>query len=176
MRSNGDPNQSDPTIDSDKDIQIWIDTSAGNEQLSNEVHSGTAPCNQYLVAAQMALRNGEPFPQPPSAVQEVQFAECMRANGFPTWPNPSGPDDSETNFNGTGIDPNSSQVSTASNKCDNKLGIHDVANSAQGDAGDIQVGSGPSATPRYPSGNGAPGGLIPKNGGVSTNSGSGASG
>jgi hypothetical protein len=40
-----------------------------------------APCNQYLTAAQMALRNGQPFPQPPSEVTEVKFAECIRANG-----------------------------------------------------------------------------------------------
>lgn len=40
----------------------------------------------------------------------VQYANCMRANGYPAFPYPSGiePDGNQsTNFNGTGIDPNS---------------------------------------------------------------------
>jgi hypothetical protein len=157
MHSNGDPDQTPPTIDSDKVIHVWIPEQ--NAQLSGAVHDGTAPCNQYLVAAQKALRDGQPFPQPPSEVQEVQFAECMRANGFPSYPNPSGPNDSQTDFNGTGIDPNSPQVETASNACNQKVGIHPVYESPQGDAGDIEVGSGPGSgpPPGGPGGNGGSG-------------------
>ncbi len=145
MHSHGDPNQADPVIGSDKTIQIWIQTN--NQQLSSQVHAGTAPCNQYLTAAQMALRNGQPFPQPPSEITEVKFAACMRANGVPNYPNPSGPDGSETNFNGTGIDPNSPLVQNADTYCTRKLGIHTAYNSALGDAGDIQVRSGPGNGP-----------------------------
>ena len=157
MHSHGDPNQADPSVDTDKSIQIHIPQDA--QQLSGPVHDGTAPCNQYLTAAQMALRNGQPFPQPPSEVQEVQFAECMRANGVPNYPNPSGPNGSETNFNGTGIDPNSPLVQNADKYCTNKLGIHTAYNSAQGDAGDIQVSSGPGngPPPGGPGGNGGAG-------------------
>ena len=167
MHSHGDPNQADPVVGSDKTIQIWIDISGVNPELSNEVHAGTAPCNQYLTAAQMALRNGQPFPQPPSEVTEVKFAQCMRANGVPNYPNPSGPDGSETNFNGTGIDPNSPLVQNADTYCTTKLGIHTAYNSALGDAGDIQVESGPGHGPPP----GRPGGP----GGDGGDSGSGAS-
>ena len=147
MHSHGDPNQADPVIGSDKSIQIWIDISGINPELSDEVHAGAAPCNHYLAAAQMALRNGQPFPQPPSEVTEVKFAGCMRANGVPNYPNPSGPDGSETNFNGTGIDPNSPHVQDVDTYCTAKLGIHTAYNSALGDAGDIQVESGPGSGP-----------------------------
>ena len=153
MHSHSDPNQADPTVDSDKTIQIHIPQDA--QQLSGPVHDGTAPCNQYLAAAQRALRNGQPFPQPPSEVTEVKFAECMRANGVPNYPNPSGPEGSETNFNGTGIDPNSPRVQNADKYCTHTLGIHTAYNSAQGDAGDIQVSSGPgNGPPPGPGGNG----------------------
>ena len=168
MHSHGDPNQADPVVGSDKTIQIWIDISGINPELSNEVHAGTAPCNQYLNAAQMALRNGQPFPQPPSEVTEVKFAECMRANGVPNYPNPSGPDGSETNFNGTGIDPNSPLVQKVDTYCTTKLGIHTAYNSALGDAGDIQVESGPGNGPP-PGGQGGNGGskanVIPRTAG-----------
>jgi hypothetical protein len=147
MHSHGDPDQADPVIGSDKSIQIWIDISGINPDLSEEVHGGTAPCNQYLTAAQMALRDGQPFPQPPSEVTEVKFAECMRANGVPNYPNPSGPDGSETKFNGTGIDPNSPHVQNVDTYCTAKLGIHTAYNSTLGDAGDIQVQSGPGSGP-----------------------------
>lgn len=164
MHSHGDPSQADPVIASDKTIQVHIPQDA--QSLSNAVHAGTAPCNQYLTAAQRALRNGQPFPQPPSLVTEVKFAECIRANGVPNYPNPSGPNGSETNFNGTGIDPNSPQVQNADKYCTKKLDIHWAVNSALGDAGDIQVSSGPgNGPPGGPGGNGGSGANVPRTAG-----------
>ena len=174
MHGHGDPNQPDPVMGSDKTIQINIPGDA--QSLSGAVHAGTAPCNRYLTAAQRALRNGQPFPQP-SLVTEVKFAECIRANGVPNYPNPSGPNGSETNFNGTGIDPNSPQVQNVTTYCTKKLDIHWAYNSALGDAGDIQVSSGgpnggppPNGGPNRP--RPAPGG----NGGAGAGSGSGTGG
>jgi hypothetical protein len=50
MRSRGDPQQTDPTVDDHWGINVTIPLSAP-ESLSNEVHGGTAPCDQYLAAA-----------------------------------------------------------------------------------------------------------------------------
>ena len=164
MHGHGDPNQADPVIGSDKTIQIHIPQDA--QSLSHAVHDGTAPCNQYLTAAQRALRNGQPFPQPPSLVTEVKFAECIRANGVPNYPNPSGPNGSETNFRGTGIDPNSPQVQNVQKYCTKKLDIHWASNSALGIAGDIEVSSGPgNGPPGGPGGNGGSGANVPRTAG-----------
>jgi hypothetical protein len=65
----------------------------------------------------------------------------------PDYPNPSGPDGSETSFNGTGIDPNSPLVQNVDRYCTTKLGIHPAYSSALGDAGEIQVESGPGHGP-----------------------------
>ena len=63
MRSRGDPDQPDPTIDAHGGINIFIPGTA--ESLSNAVHNGTAPCNQYLAAASAALRAGAMDLTPP---------------------------------------------------------------------------------------------------------------
>ncbi len=116
MRRHGAPNQADPTIDANKDIQItMINVPAA---LEHEVHGSTGPCSNYLLAAETALRGGQAAPTDNPA-QDVKFAECMRANGVPNWPDPS---NGETNFSGTGVDPNSPAVQNATKTCDNKTG------------------------------------------------------
>lgn len=59
----------------------------------------------------------------------------MRASGFPNWPDSV---DGETNFRGTGIDPNSQAVQNASTVCDKKVGMPDYGNGS-GPAGVVQV-------------------------------------
>jgi len=84
MRSHGDTNQTDPTVDNHYGINITIPLSAP-ETLSNEVHGGTAPCNQYLAEAGNALRAEHPAPPPPSNdATGVKYAACMRASGGTT--------------------------------------------------------------------------------------------
>ncbi len=87
MRSHGDPNQPDPTIDSHRVINIAIPGSA--QSLSNAVHNGTASCNEYLAAASSALRAGVKDLTPPDRASLVRYAQCMRANGVPNYPDPS---------------------------------------------------------------------------------------
>jgi hypothetical protein len=118
IRSHGDPNQADPTIDANRDIQIFMVNVP--KALENEVHGSTGPCSNYLLAAEIALRGGQPAPADNPA-QDVRFAECMRANGVPDWPDPSA--NGETDFNGTGVDPNSPAVQNATKLCDKKTGI-----------------------------------------------------
>jgi hypothetical protein len=116
IRKHGDPNQTDPTIDADKDIEIsMLDVP---ESLSSEVHAGGGPCSNYLDAASLALNGGQPQPGN-NPVQNEKFAQCMRANGFPTWPESTG---SDPNFQGTGINPDSPAVDSASNKCGKQVG------------------------------------------------------
>jgi len=134
MRQHGDPGQADPTISADGNISVIIPTGAP-QSLSGEVHGGTAPCNQYLAGASSALRDGKPITEP-SQSTELKFTACMRTHGVPNYPDPTG---DTTNFNGTGVDPNSPVVERASNVCEKKTDLQSIIASNQ--AGDIMVRS-----------------------------------
>lgn len=117
IRKHGDPNQTDPTIDADKDIEISMENVP--QSLSSEVHAGDGPCSSYLDGASLALNGGQAQPTD-NPVQDDKFAACMRANGFPNWPDNVG---GKTSFQGTGIDPDSAAAQSASNTCDKKVGM-----------------------------------------------------
>ena len=134
IRHHGDPSQSAPTIDADQDIEITMNDVP--DALANQVHASSGPCSSYLVAASLALNGGHPQPAD-NPVQDEKFAQCMRATGFPNWPDSV---DGQSNFNGTGINPNSPAVQKASDTCDKKIGIPDYANGT-GPAGVVQVTS-----------------------------------
>jgi hypothetical protein len=105
-RGRGDSNQADPTVDHQV-IYIAIPLGALPGLDPNDA---SAPCGNYLAAARSAVAGGQPVAGWGDNTDYVQYANCMRANGYPTYPYPSGiePDGNErTNFNGTGIDPNS---------------------------------------------------------------------
>jgi hypothetical protein len=79
----------------------------------------------------------------------------MRANGVPNYPYPSGPDDRETNFNGTGVNPDSPQVQRVSDVCGKKLGLPAWWTNGWGPPGDISVAppkGGPPLGPPVPAG------------------------
>lgn len=104
-RSNGDPNQADPTV-SHQVIYITVEIGALPNWDPNDTG---ATCGEYLAGARSAVAGGQPVKGWGDNALYVQYANCMRANGYPTFPYPSGkiePDGNEsTNFNGTGIDP-----------------------------------------------------------------------
>jgi hypothetical protein len=115
IRGHGDPNQTDPTIDANRDIDISMtDVST---TLAGEVHGSTGPCSNYLLGAEAALRGDQPAPSD-NPVKDVKFAECMRANGVPDFPDP----------NGTGstyvenLDPNGPTFQNATKLCDKQIG------------------------------------------------------
>lgn len=139
MRKSGDPNQPDPTIDSNGGINIAIPSSA--QAMSNAVHNGTAPCNGYLAAASSALRAGATDLTPPNQASLVQYSQCMRANGIPNYPDPD--TTGQTNFNGTGIDVNSPFFTQANDICGKKIHAPSWWISGAGPPGDISVQSGP---------------------------------
>lgn len=123
-RSNGDPHQADPTVDH-RVIYIAVHTGALQNWDPNDV---TATCGESLAAARRAVAGGQPIKGWGDNAKYVQYANCMRANGYPKFPYPSGriePDGNEsTNFNGTGIDPNSRAFlnGTANQMCGTQIG------------------------------------------------------
>ena len=140
MRGHGDPDQADPTIDTHGVINITIPGNAAS--LSNAVHNGTAPCNSYLAAASNALQAGKANLQPPNQAALVRFSRCMRANGVPNYPDPG--TGGTTNFQSTGIDPNSPFVQRATNLCGQRIDAPSWWISGTGPPGDITVRSGPA--------------------------------
>lgn len=170
MHSHGDPNQADPTIDAYGVISITIPADA--QQLSHAVHGGTDPCNQYMAAAQSALRAANPVAPPPDQAELLKYVNCMRANGVPKYPYATG---NEINFNGTGVDPNSPLVQSVNKLCGQKLDLPAWWVSGTGPPGDVTVSSGGPS----PNGGPPPAGPVnvPRgNGGAGDNSGSGTGG
>ncbi len=138
MRSHGDPNQTDPTVDNHYGINITIPLSAP-ATLSNEVHGGTAPCNQYLAAASNALKAEHPAPPPPSNnAAGVKYAACMRAHGVPSYPDPTG-----TRTNLRGIDMSSPFFIRANKLCGRQIGAPAWWINGWGPPGNISVTSIP---------------------------------
>jgi hypothetical protein len=139
MRSHGDPNQPDPTIDSHGGINIAIPASA--QSLSGAVHNGTAPCDGYLATASADLRAGATNLTPPDQDALVKYAQCMRANGIPDYPDP-GTGSEGTKFPAD-IDPNSPFFIRANDKCGKQIDAPSWWISGAGPPGNISVQSGP---------------------------------
>ncbi len=122
-RANGDPDQADPTVEHQV---IYIAVSMG--ALPNfDPSDASAACGEYLAAARTAVAGGRPVAGWGDNALYVHYASCMRANGYPAFPYPSGiePDGNEsTDFNGTGIDPNSPAVLNghANQMCGTRIG------------------------------------------------------
>ena len=152
MRTNGDPNQADPTIDQYGVINVTIPDGV-SETLSNQVHGSTGSCSQYEVAAENDLRAANPVAPPPRHGKIVQYVDCMRTHGFPTYPD-SGPN-GETDFNGTGIDPDSPSVENANNVCGKQINAPAWWIAGTGPPGDVSVASA-GIGPNGPTGSHAP--------------------
>jgi hypothetical protein len=159
MRSHGDPDQADPVIDSDRDIDITI-TGPDGSALSAQVHAGSGPCSSFLKAASLALSGGQPAPTSPPLAQLEKFSECMRANGVPGYPDPSG--NGTTDFKGTGVDPDSPAVQNASKVCVSKTGMPAFYATGASPPGVISVMScNAPAGKQCPSGGAAPAASLP---------------
>jgi hypothetical protein len=120
MRGHGDPQQTDPTIDAYKDIQITMPDNVSNT-LSNEAHGSSGPCGSYLTRAQDAL-GYRPPPQVSLATQ-LKYAECMRAHGVPQYPDPNGSSEGPS-FIALGINTTSPIFVNADNLCSREYGMH----------------------------------------------------
>jgi hypothetical protein len=105
MRSHGAPGQADPTIDASKVIHITVDPAQNGgwtgQPSGNNPNTGAGLyCIQYIQAAQKLL--GFPAGLDTAAGPDiansghgnpaalVTYSACMRANGLPDFPDPSG--------------------------------------------------------------------------------------
>jgi hypothetical protein len=176
-RSHGDPGQADPTIDAFGVIHITIPQRAVP---AGDIHELTGACSEYLAAAQNELRAANPAAPAPDQAELLKYVSCMRANGVPNYPYPTG---DTTDFIGSGVDPNSPSVEKVSQLCGKKLGLPAWWVNGTDTPGSIEVhtaGFNPNAT--------APACVFAKNpcsgavtapgsnGGSGGNSGSGANG
>jgi hypothetical protein len=162
MRSHGDPNQVDPTVDADRVIQLTL-PAGYTDGLGYLLHGQGRSCTPYMTAAQTELRGGEP-PQTPNQATAEKYAQCMRANGIPDYPDPTGNQSAVRATAGSDLDPANPRFQAASTLCTNRTGFQDQKfGSGTPQPGTINV------NPAGGSFGGKPGG----NGGSAANSGAG---
>jgi hypothetical protein len=139
MRQHGDPTQADPVIDSHGVINIIVPpvTGGGPPVVTGGPETAKGTCSQYLAAAQRILR-AAPVSPPPNRSELFSYVNCMRANGVPNYPYPTG---EKANFNGTGVDPNSPQFERANKVCGDKLNLPAWWVNGWGPPGDVSVRS-----------------------------------
>jgi hypothetical protein len=160
MRSHGDPDQADPTIDANKVIHITIPAnynSNGPVDLGGDNGSNN-PCSAYLNAASTALRGGQ-APQKPDPAKLEKFSQCMRAHGIPDFPDPNGNGISLHSEPGSDLNPHLPAFQNASKLCAKKAGVPQFANPGSPQPGMIEATS-----------NGGPQGGPGGNGGAKSNS------
>jgi len=154
MRSHGDPNQVDPTVDATKVIQLPLP--AGYTQGVGALLNGGGgrSCVSYMTAAQTALRGGEP-PQTPSLATAEKFAQCMRANGVPDYADPTSGQSVVHATAGSDLNPANPTFQAASTLCANKTGFQKFGSSTP-PPGTINANPGPGGFGGKPGGNGGP--------------------
>jgi hypothetical protein len=152
IRGHGDPGQVDPTIDSNKDIDISMTNVP--KALEDEVHGSTGPCSNYLLAAENQLRGGQPAPTD-NPVADLKYAQCMRANGVPDFPDPNGSSEGPDIGN---LDPDGPVFQNADKLCSKKVGLPYYAPGAQGEAPGVVIVRGCTAPAGTKCPNGLPGG------------------
>jgi hypothetical protein len=116
-RASGDPQQTDPTVDSSGVIYI---TTPQAGQAAGNVHELAGACSQYLSQAQNELRAANPVSPAPDAAVYLKFVSCIRTNGVPDYPYPTG---DTTDFIGSGVDPTSPLVVRVSQLCGKELNL-----------------------------------------------------
>jgi hypothetical protein len=132
MRSHGDPDQVDPTVDATKVIQITL---GGNDGLRGE----DGACGSYLSAAETALGGGTP-PASSDEATALKFAQCMRANGVPTYADPTtGNNQTEHASSASDLNPANPTFQAASTLCTKKTGYVSKFSTGAPQPGSINV-------------------------------------
>jgi hypothetical protein len=164
MRSHGDPSQAAPTVDANKVIHIIMLPSVPGGVYGSNGQSSSGPgtyCGAYLTAASTALRGGQPPPKAPSQAVLVKYADCMRANGVPDFPDPAAGGLQLHATPGEGdLDPNNPVFQNASTVCEKKTGVYPAGGGGPLPPGSILSGPpGGGSAPLVPvsGGNGGPG-------------------
>jgi hypothetical protein len=115
MRSHGDPEQVPPTVTATKVIEVTLP--AG---YASGLQGGT--CGTYLSAAQTALGGGTP-PASSNDATALKFAQCMRANGVPTYPDPTSDNQAIHASSGSDLNPANPTFQSAATLCTKKTGV-----------------------------------------------------
>lgn len=133
MRSHGDPGQVDPTVDATKVIQITLDGHDG-------VRGENGVCGSYLGAAQTALGGGTP-PAPSDETTALKFSQCMRANGVPTYPDPTsgGNNQAVHASSGSDLNPANPTFEAVSTLCSKRTGFASKFSTGTPQPGSINV-------------------------------------
>ena len=144
-RGSGDPQQADPTVDANG--VVWIVVPKG-AQPAGDLHELSGACSQYLAEARNELRAANPVQPPPDAAEYLKWVNCMRASGVPDYPYPTG---DTTNFQGSGVNPDSPAVIQVGKTCGEKLGLPTWWVNGSAIPGSIEVSTaGEPANPTVP--------------------------
>jgi hypothetical protein len=128
------------------------------------VSGGGSTCSADLTAAETALRGGQPPEEPDQAVV-LKFAQCMRANGIPDYPDPTGGGSNQVAHATGDLSPANPTFQAASTLCANKTGFQKFSSGGTPQPGTINLNMAGGF-------GGKPGG----NGGSAANSGAGSAG
>jgi len=128
MRAHGDPNQADPIIDVNNDIDVnWNPAIAGGIYGTNKGGQGNGGpgqyCRSYLNAAQKAL-GGDRQPSSSDQITLLKYSDCMRANGIADFPDPVNGTLSLSLGASGDLNPNSPAFQNASKLCAERTGAH----------------------------------------------------
>ena len=136
MRSHGDPNQIDPTVDATKVIQITLGWAGG-------LRGANGACGSYLSAAETAL-GGDASSASSDQSTALKFAQCMRANRVPDYPDPTGNDNSQTIHasNGSDLNPANPTYQAAATLCASKTGYQSKFSNGAPQPGSINIVGG----------------------------------
>jgi len=134
MRSHGDPGQIDPTVDASKVIQITLGAGYNGQGLRGE----SGACGTFLSAAQTALGGGTP-PGSSSAATGLKFARCMRANGVPDYPDPTGSNSNQVGHAASASELNSPTFQAAATLCAKKTGYQSKFSAGAPQPGSINL-------------------------------------
>ncbi|HEX4864672.1 MAG TPA: hypothetical protein VFV02_11400 [Acidimicrobiales bacterium] len=156
MRSHGNPGQVDPTVDANGVIHItFADTGNGPVVFGKGSNN---PCDAYLTAASTALRGGRPLQKPDPAKLE-KFAQCMRANGVPDFPDPNSGGLSIQVHPGSDLNPQSPTFQNASKLCAKKTGVPGIGGTPPRGAIEATAGGGPGGPAGGPGAKGGSGNI-----------------
>jgi hypothetical protein len=116
MRSHGEPNMPEPTIDkSGHHVSIDINAAAGIDPNTPQFAAATSAC-KHLLPNQGVPSGGQAI-TPADQADYLKGAVCMRSHGFPTFPDPTFQNNSVAFNTQTPINTNSSQFQSALKTC-----------------------------------------------------------
>jgi len=108
VRDNGVPEFPDPEVDGGK-VHLQLPPGLDREK----VEAAQAKCRQYLPNGGEGNRQIDPE----AREQILKFAQCMRENGVPNFPDPAEDGGIRLNVDELGIDPQSETFKSAEEKC-----------------------------------------------------------